>query len=116
MKDMAFYLSQGFDEAAARYFASGRKRIVSVRTLPNRQLELSFDNAEQRVLDLASLICNDIAFEFLKNDQAFARVYLDETGAVAWDVDPTVDSSVVWNNKVDLDPDACYLESVPVAE
>ena len=27
--------------------------------------------------------------------------------------DPNVDSEVVWNNKVDLCPDCCYVDSVP---
>ena len=44
----------------------------------------------------------------------FRRVYLDESGSVSWDIDPNVDSNVVWNNKVDLCPDGCYIDSVPV--
>ncbi len=41
----------------------------------------------------------------------FRRVYIDDCGCVAWDKDPTVDSNVVWNNKIDLCPDSCYLDS-----
>lgn len=44
----------------------------------------------------------------------FSRVYLDADGSVAWDIDPTVDSEVVWSNKVDLCPDGCYIDSVPM--
>ena len=29
-------------------------------------------------------------------------------------VDPDVDSEKVWSNKVDLCPDSCYIDSVPV--
>lgn len=29
-------------------------------------------------------------------------------------LDPSVDSSVHWNNRVDLCPDICYIDSVPV--
>ena len=31
------------------------------------------------------------------------------------DIDPNVDSDVVWNNKVDLCPDSCYVDSVPIS-
>lgn len=31
-----------------------------------------------------------------------------------WDVDPAVDSSKVWSNKVDLCPDSCYIDSIPI--
>ena len=44
----------------------------------------------------------------------FKRVYLDDAGCVAWDIDPNVDSNKVWNNKVDLSSDSCYVDSVPV--
>lgn len=44
----------------------------------------------------------------------FRRVYLDEQGCISWDIDPAVDSNVVWNNKVDLDPDVCYVDSNPI--
>lgn len=43
----------------------------------------------------------------------FRRVYLDEDHSVCWDIDPNVDSNEVWNNKVDLCPDSCYVDSVP---
>ncbi len=42
----------------------------------------------------------------------FRRVYLDEDHSVCWDIDPNVDSNEVWNNKVDLCPDSCYVEAV----
>lgn len=43
------------------------------------------------------------------------RVYLDDTHSVCWDIDPTIDSKEIWENLVDLCPDSCYMESVPVA-
>ena len=39
------------------------------------------------------------------------RVFVDDGGNLAWDIDPTVDSSVVWNNRIDFCRDACYLNS-----
>ena len=45
----------------------------------------------------------------------FRRVYLDDTHSIAWDINPDIDSSVVWNNKVDLCPDTCYIDSIPIS-
>ena len=43
----------------------------------------------------------------------FKRVFLDEMHGAAWDIDPAVNSEEVWNNRVNLCPDACYMDSVP---
>ncbi len=51
---------------------------------------------------------------FHRDIRHFKRVYLDEQNAVSWDIDPNVDSNVVWNNKVDLCPDTCYVDSIPL--
>ncbi len=65
-------------------------------SIPNKQLKL--------LLGWAVFAC-------LKPMSIFRRVYIDDCGCVAWDKDPTVDSNVVWNNKIDLCPDSCYLDS-----
>ena len=46
--------------------------------------------------------------------EIFKRVYIDEQHCIAWDIDPAVDSDTVWSNKIDLCPDACYIDSVPL--
>ncbi len=51
---------------------------------------------------------------FHRDIRHFKRVYLDEQNAVSWDIDPNVDSNIVWNNKVDLCPDTCYVDSIPL--
>lgn len=113
-KTVDWYLQKGFDQAMAEYFASGRKKII--RVLPNDDftLTLSFDNGETRLLDVSSMLLPGTVFEFLMDIANFRRVYLDETHAVSWDIDPNVDSNIVWNNKVDLCPDSCYVDSVPI--
>ena len=44
----------------------------------------------------------------------FRRVYIDSEHCIAWDIDPEVDSEIEWTNKVDICPDSCYVDSVPV--
>lgn len=109
-----YYLSHGYDRKAAEYFAGGRKQIVSVKANDDFTLTLGFDNGETRLYDVAPLIEKNTVFEFLSDIKNFRRVYLDSAHAVAWDIDPETDSNIKWNNKVDLCPDSCYMDSVPV--
>lgn len=64
--------------------------------------------------DVAPIIEKGTVFEILNDLDTLKRVYLDEDNCVAWDIDPNIDSKVVWNNKIDLCPDGCYVDSVPV--
>lgn len=114
MASVDYYLSRGFDRATAEYFAAGRRRIIGVEPNGDFTLTLSFDNGERRLYDAAPLLQPGTVFAPFMEPEAFRRVYLDEDGCVAWDIDPTVDSRVVWNNKVDLSPDGCYLDSTPL--
>jgi hypothetical protein len=92
------------------YFKNGRRKITSVRANENFSLLITFDNDEQRVFDMTESLKGDI-FRPLNDFTAFSRVYIDEQGCIAWDIDPNVDSKIVWNNKIDLCPDSCYIYS-----
>lgn len=108
------YLSKGFDKSAAKYFAGGRKKITSVSANDDFTLTLTFDGRERRLFDVRPLLEKGTVFEPFMDIVAFRRVYLDGSNCVSWDIDPTVDSEKVWSNKVDLCPDACYLDSIPL--
>ena len=107
-----YYLSKGYDRPAAEYFAAGRKKIVAVQLNSDFTLTLDFDNGERRLYDCKPLMESDV-FKLISDYSDFKRVYLDETHCVG-DIDPNVDSNLVWNNKVDLCPDSCYLDSKPI--
>ena len=113
-KSVEYYLSHGFDQKMAEYFASGRKKLTKVIPKDDFTLILSFDNGEKRLLDMKPLLQKDTVFEPFMKWENFRRVYLDETQTVCWDIDPNVDSNEVWNNKVDLCSDCCYVDSVPI--
>ena len=51
MKDVAYYLSKGFDLPMAEYFTKGRRHITSVSPNDNFTLTLKFDNGELRLYD-----------------------------------------------------------------
>ena len=113
-KSVEFYLSKGFDRPMAEYFAGGRKKIVAVEAREDFTLLLTFDNGESRVYDCRPFLKPGTVFETFMTYANFARVYLDDSACVCWDIDPNIDSEVVWSNKVDLCPDTCYVDSVPV--
>ena len=63
MKSIEYYLSKGFDRPMAEYFASGRKKIVSVTPNDNFTLNLKFDNGETRLFDCNNLLKTGTVFE-----------------------------------------------------
>ena len=111
-----YYLSKGFEQKAAEYFASGRKQLIDVIANNDFTLTLTFDNGEKRLYDVAPLLKKGTVFETFAEIENFRRVYIDGQHCIAWDIDPTIDIEKVWNNKVDLCPDGCYINSVPIRE
>ena len=113
-RDIHYYLERGFDQKTAEYYLSGRRRIVQVTPQDGFVLTLEFDNGEVRSLDCNDLFEGQNVFSAIHTKEAFDRVYLDEDHVVSWDIDPKVDSTVLWENKIDISPDSCYLNSVPI--
>lgn len=63
---------------------------------------------------MSKTIQEDSVFAFLKSEANFNRVYLDEQHSVCWDINPDIDSNIAWDNKIDMYPDWCYVNSIPV--
>lgn len=115
-KNVEYYLSKGFDKNMAEYFAAGRRTITAVVPNDDFTLTISFENGEKRVLNVAPLLKPGTVFETFADIKNFRRVYIDDAHCIAWDIDPSVDSNVVWSNKVDLCPDSCYVDSIPLTD
>lgn len=111
-----YYLSKGFDRPMAEYFAGGRKKLVQAVPQRDFTLLLTYDGGEKRVYDMKPVLEKGGVFSRFSNYDDFKRVYVDDSGSLAWDIDPTIDSSKVWSNKVDLSPDGVYVDSIPVSE
>lgn len=107
-----YYLSKGFDSKAAQYFAAGRRKPVAVVPKVGNQLLITFDNLENRILDMNPLIKEGTVYSILSNKSIFNKCYIDSEGSICWDKDPAVDSEQVWSNKIDIGADTCYLGSV----
>jgi hypothetical protein len=91
-----------------QYFASGRRSVKKVEAQRDFKLRILFDNGEVRLFDMGDTLRGK-AFVPIRKWNRFKDVYLDKSGSIAWDADPAIDSSVVWNNHLDLCPDSCYI-------
>lgn len=108
-----YYMVKGYDRLAAEYFAAGGKKLTGVKANPDFTLTLTYEEREDRIYDCKPLLDKGGIFVHLRKYETFARVFIDY-GAACWDMDPNVDSNEVWNNRIDLCPDTCYIDSVPV--
>lgn len=100
------------DDKLKKYFANPRK-IKEVKPLENYILLLTFDNGEKRKYNMACELKG--VFSILKNKEKFCSVFINEVGNIAWNIDENVDSSVHWENQIDLCKDMLYMESIPVS-
>jgi hypothetical protein len=74
-------------------------RVTKVKPIINYQLELTFSNGEEKVLDMKPYL-NTGRFTELKKEPMFASVVCSM-------------GSVQWQNGLDLCPDTLYEESEP---
>lgn len=107
-----YYLAKGFDRKMAEYFAAGKKTITAVKPNDDFTLTITFDNDEKRMYDMRPYLKKGTVFEPFMDIENFRRVYLDDWHVICWDIDPNVDSDIEWMNKVDIDPDGCYVDSI----
>ena len=94
------------------YFATGPRTIEKVIPNEDYSLTIYFDNGEIRAYDMNDMLFG--VFEVLKDRAKFKKVFLDEYGNIAWDIDENIDSSIHWNNRIDLCVNSVYLESKPL--
>ena len=114
MRTVDEYLKMGIPLPYAKYYASGTKRIVSAFPNDDFTVTILFNNGEKRKLDIKPIINEGGVFNHIKAPEAFKRLYVDDTYTICWDIDPNIDSNVVYENKIDLAPEFCYVESVPI--
>jgi hypothetical protein len=73
------------------------KMISKVRTLPRYRLELEFDDGVRGIVDLSEDVGKGV-FALWNDPIAFERVSIGSAG------------ELVWDNRIDLCPDALYLK------
>ena len=109
-RNLEWYLSRGYNRKTAEYFLNGKRTIVDIKPNDDYSLLITFDNGEHKLFDVAPLIKKGGVFNHLKHIEVFKRVYLDEFGCPAWDIDSDINSDKVWSNKIDISADSCYIE------
>ena len=62
-RTVEYYLSKGFDQKTAEYFAAGKKRITGVTANDDFTLTIRFDNGEQRLYDMCPYLKKRTVFE-----------------------------------------------------
>jgi hypothetical protein len=77
-------------------------RVAGVSPLPDHVLLVTFDNGEQRRLDVRPYLSYAV-FERLRDAAMFSLARADH-------------GTVVWPGGIDLDPDSVYLDSVPTTQ
>lgn len=97
-----YYLSRGFDQRPAEYFLGDRRKITAANPNDDYTVTLTFDNGKTRLYDMRPLIKEGTVFEPLANIETFRRTCIDDFHCVCRDIDPELDSSKSWSNKIDL--------------
>ena len=95
-------VSEGMEPIYANYHVYGSVLAVAVKPSKDYTLLVKFNNGEIRRLDCRRYICGVGAF--LENKADFHRVQVDEYGIIYWDIDPNIESNVVWENVYDICP------------
>ena len=95
------------------YYANGRRTIKKVKANDDYTLTITFDNGEVKLYDMSDTVGKGV-FDILKDKDKFKQAYIDDSGVISWDIDNSIDSNVVWSNKLDICPDGCYIYSKPL--
>lgn len=99
------------DEQIKKYFENPRK-IKRVKPVEDYTLLITFDNGETKKYNMINELTG--VFSVLKNKEKFNQVFINDVGNVAWNIDSNVDSSIHWDNEIDLCKDMLYMDSAPV--
>ncbi len=78
-------------------------RVVKVEADEKYQLQLVFSNGEKRIYDGKQLLGNEDVFAPLEDLNLFMQAKTDGC-------------AVVWNDEIDIAPEALYEDSVPYCE
>ena len=78
-------------------------RVTAVRVREDFHLEITFNNTEQRIIDMKKFLhgSEGLLNKIVENEQVFNSVYIDEiSGALTWLIEKKsidFDSSVIYN-------------------
>lgn len=86
--------------------------IIKIEALAEYTILVTYSNKEVISYSLKSLLKNKLSV--LKDEKIFQRVFIDEFGNVAWDIDKTIDSNINWDNRIDISKENIYIEGTKI--
>jgi hypothetical protein len=89
------------------YYNTGIRLVVKIDTSDNYMLLLTFSDGIIKRYDMSDKLKG--VFRILEDKAKFAEAFIDECGNVAWDIDKKIDSSIHWNNRIDICADNLYI-------
>jgi S-adenosylmethionine hydrolase len=82
--------------------------IIKIEIEANYTLLLTYSNNEMIKYSLENILKNKL--EVLKDINLFKKVFIDEFGNVAWNIDDNIDSNTNWDNRIDISKETIYLD------
>lgn len=86
--------------------------IIKVEALSDFTILVTYNNEEVINYSLKPLLKNKLSV--LKDEKIFQRVFIDEFGNVAWDIDNMIDSNINWDNRIDISKENIYIEGTKI--
>lgn len=69
--------------------------ITSILPLEDYKLLVTYSNDEKIEYSVKKIMKNKL--EILKDNSIFKKVFIDEVGNIAWDIDSNIDSNIYWD-------------------
>ena len=82
--------------------------IKSVKPMNDYKLLVVYSNDEVIEYDVKPIMKNKLLV--LNDKNIFNKVFLDDLGNVAWDIDANIDSEDDWDNRIDISKESIYLK------
>ena len=82
------------------YLNIGTRKVIKVIANDDYSLTLQFDNGELRNYEMSEKLFG--VFHILNDIEKFKPLFIDESGNIAWNKDNSIDSNVMWNNRIDI--------------
>ena len=101
-------MNENIPKEVEDYYKVGKRELLKIEANRDHTLIL-FYNDSKRIYDLSNQLIG--VFQVLKDIDKFMTVFIDEDGNIAWDIDPNLDSSIHWNNRIDICSDSAYIYS-----
>ncbi|MGL6174830.1 MAG: DUF2442 domain-containing protein [Cellulosilyticaceae bacterium] len=90
-------------------------RVVKVKTNDDYTMDLTFADGKCKRFD-----CNELKtkgqFKIIQDLNKFHNAIIDDLGSIGWNIDESINSDVVWSNRIDVCKDVLYSDGEDIIE